>query len=234
MTTSRIPHCLLYIFLFSAFSIEFWKDQNQAIAADIKNSKPQISTFPEKLDITCRNGRAKLYDQCGDQYLLFQSALEKAREERKVLLISYGAEWCIWCHVFDKYIHGERSFFKYTFGSPEDPDTEITAILLERPQRDVAAEAAALNAYVADSFVVLNLEGDFAPNGDKVLNQTGADQYFDDAIPFIFTVNSEGRFAANLDPIQVETRRDPPQDVYRGYDREKLIIELSKLYKAAQ
>jgi len=59
-----------------------------------------VVSFPETLPSDCRDGRAKTYDQCADQFELFQTAFETAQEQEKVLLVSLGAEWCVWCHVF--------------------------------------------------------------------------------------------------------------------------------------
>ena len=59
-----------------------------------------VTVFPKKLDPDCRGGRAKTYDQCADQFALYTKAFETAQAEEKVLLVSLGAEWCVWCHVF--------------------------------------------------------------------------------------------------------------------------------------
>lgn len=59
-----------------------------------------VTAFPKVLDKNCLDGRAKTYDQCGDQFTMYQQAFETAQEEEKVLLVSLGAEWCFWCHVF--------------------------------------------------------------------------------------------------------------------------------------
>ena len=59
-----------------------------------------VTAFPKALDPECLDGRAKTYDQCGDQFALFEEAFETAQEQEKVLLVSLGAEWCVWCHVF--------------------------------------------------------------------------------------------------------------------------------------
>ncbi|NNE23548.1 MAG: hypothetical protein HKN11_13145 [Rhizobiales bacterium] len=52
-----------------------------------------IAKLPTHFDKNCRRGRAKLYDECGDQRVLFASALKRASKEGKVLLVSFGAEW---------------------------------------------------------------------------------------------------------------------------------------------
>lgn len=59
-----------------------------------------VESFPKALDKDCRDGRAKTYDQCGDQFALFEEAFATAQAQEKVLLVSLGAEWCFWCHVF--------------------------------------------------------------------------------------------------------------------------------------
>ncbi|MGB8401772.1 hypothetical protein, partial [Bradyrhizobium sp.] len=165
-----------------------------------------ITTIPAAFDKNCRKGRARLYDECSDQSRVFEAAAQRAAVENKVLLVSYGAEWCIWCHVFAKYIHGERTRFEYTYGGPDAPEARQTSTIFEREKRDVTADAAALSAYVARSFVVVHIEGQYAPNGDAVLARTGAPAF--KGIPFIFTVDRKGRYAADFKNEPVEIRRD--------------------------
>ena len=37
------------------------------------------------------------YDICADQMAVFKSALEKARSEKRLLIVDFGATWCPWC-----------------------------------------------------------------------------------------------------------------------------------------
>jgi len=37
-----------------------------------------------------------------DQLAIFNEAFERAQAEGKILFVNYGAEWCVWCHVFDQ------------------------------------------------------------------------------------------------------------------------------------
>jgi hypothetical protein len=192
-----------------------------------------ITVIPATFDKACRRGRATLYDECSDQLALFATAMSRAAAENKVLLVSYGAEWCIWCHVFTKYIHGEKSRFEYTYGSPSAPEDRKTSTLFEREQSDVSADATVLNAYVASSFVVLHIDSQYAPNTDAVMEKTGADEYMGDGIPFIFTVDRKGQYAGNVDHDLVEISRRGIFDWYRGYDRHKLLAELQRIHAAA-
>ena len=191
-----------------------------------------IVTIPEKLDSACRLGRAKLYDECTDQLAVFETARMRAAAENKVLLVSYGAEWCIWCHVFDKYIHGEKSRFEYAFGSPGAPEARKTATLFEREREDVTADATALNKYVGNSFVIAHIDAQYAPNSLAVLQKTGAASHAGGFIPFIFVVDRDGRYAGHINHDLVEVRRDT-NDPYRGYDRRKLLTELQRVHAAA-
>lgn len=193
-------------------------------------SAGKITIVPSKLDKACRRGRATLYDECSDQLGIFEIGTQLAAAENKVLLVSYGAEWCIWCHVFARYIHGEKTRFEYTYGSPAAPEARETSTLFEREKRDVTAEAAALSAYVGRSFVVAHIDGQYA-NGRAVLERTGAAAFLNGGIPFIFTVDRQGRYAADLDD-SVEIRRDTA-DWYRGYNRRKLLTQLQRMYAAA-
>ena len=191
----------------------------------------RITTIPAKPDGACRRGRATLYDECSDQLMIFETAMERAAAENKVLLVSYGAEWCIWCHVFAKYIHGGTTRFEYTYGSPAAPEARHRSTIFERAEQDVTADAAALSAYVGSSLVVVHIDAQYAPNGKAVLEATGAAPFAGDGIPFIFTVDRKGRYAAHVEGNLVEIRRDT-DDWYRGYDRRKLLTELQRIYTA--
>jgi hypothetical protein len=195
-------------------------------------SGSKITVIPATFDKACRRGRATLYDECSDQLAVFDTAVTRAAAENKVLLVSYGAEWCIWCHVFEKYIRGEKSRFAYTYGSASAPEARKTSTIFEREKSDVSADAAALNAYVASSFVVVHIDEQYAPNNLAVLKNTGAIEYADNSIPFIFTVDRKGLYAGHLDHDLVENRRDT-DDWYRGYDRGKLMAELQRIHAAA-
>jgi hypothetical protein len=94
----------------------------------------------------------------------------------------------------------------------------------------VTADAAALSGYVGRSFVIAHIDGQYA-NGRAVLERTGAAAFSSGGIPFIFTVDRQGRYAADLDD-SVEIRRDTA-DWYRGYDRRKLLTQLQRMYAAA-
>lgn len=151
-----------------------------------------------------------------------------------MLLVSYGAEWCIWCHVFVAYIEGKSDKFTYTYGSPDEPDTRETSTLRERAKTSPAAAAAALNTFVAKSFVLVHIDAQYAPGGATVLEQTGALDHYSNSIPFIFTVDARGRYAGRLVDKEVQIRRDSMIDWYRGYDRTKLLNALIALQNQAK
>lgn len=50
------------------------------------------STLPQKFDPQ-RDAAADL-----------QLALDLARAQRKQVLVDVGGEWCVWCHIFDRFI----------------------------------------------------------------------------------------------------------------------------------
>ena len=193
----------------------------------------EITMLPDRIEPSCRAGQATLYDECGSQTKLFRRALSRASAEGKTLLVSYGAEWCIWCHVFEQYIKGEHTRLTYRFSEPgEERMEEVT--LSERPVSDPSAEAAALNAFVAETFVVVHIEDYHSADGYDVLIASGADAAYAGGLPFIFTVSADGRYAAQLESTEVETRRDGFIDWYRGYDRPSLMAALTEMDRAAR
>lgn len=188
--------------------------------------------FPDKPDPACRDGKARIFDECTDQLALFEAARARASADGKTLLVEYGAEWCIWCHVFAAHIKGEHGRFRYTYGSPDTPDERDTTTFTEGEWADANA-ARELTDYFAKNFVLVHIELEHAPNGAAVLESTGADRHFANHIPFIYTVDAHGRFAARFQHEPAERRRDGLLDWYRGYDRRNLLAQLRVMREAA-
>lgn len=191
-----------------------------------------IVSYPQAPGPECRDGRARLYDECSDQTEIYRAAQTRAAAEGKVLLVSYGAEWCIWCHVFAAYLEGEHGAFTHTFSDPRDEERH-TETIHERAGRDVSAEAEALKAYAAETFVVVHIDSRHASGGDAVLAASGAEKALGNWIPFIYSVNADGEIAATLDHDRVELRRDS-EDWFRGYDRPELLAHLKEMAEAAR
>lgn len=194
----------------------------------------EVETYPEVLSKDCRDGVAKVYDECGSQMDIVRTAFSRAIEADKTLLIVYGAEWCIWCHVFDKYIKGEYKEFSYEW----EYDGEIQQWdMQEKANKNAKMQAKKLNKYVSDNFVVVHIEGHFAPDGLNVIDAIGFDTNQIKFLPFIFSINQSGKYASHMlayDAIPgMEIRKDSGKD-YRGFDRKILLNELIKLKKAAE
>ena len=188
-------------------------------------------SFPTAIASDCRGGSARLFDECGDQLAILADGQARAAATGKTLLVSYGAEWCIWCHVLHKYLAGEVRVFEYDFEM--DDGTRLQGALFERanPKRD----AAALEAYAAENFVLVHIENRFSPNGVKVLEALGADVHFTGALPFTFSVVGGAfnrKLPDSIDMPEIEIRRDT-DDWFRGYDRRILLDQLKVLRKAA-
>jgi hypothetical protein len=189
-------------------------------------------TYPEKLDPACRDGSARIFDECGDQLGLLEQARARAKSENKVLLVEVGAEWCIWCHVFDAHINGEVDRFRYTYGSPDEPEARYTTTFEEGAWADAEA-ARQLRAFVAENFVVVHIDIENAPNGSAVLDATASRDHFPGGIPFVFTVDESGQFANRFKHDPAERRRDETLDWYRGYDRRNMLAQLAAMRESA-
>jgi hypothetical protein len=188
--------------------------------------------YPLALDKQCRDGKAQLYDECSDQLVLFNNALERANAEGKVLLVSYGAEWCIWCHVLDAHLLGGKRTFRYTYGTAENPSERFSDTIYEHDDAD-GVNAEALRNFVTNEFVIVHIDCQYAPNGENVLTQTAAAEFAGNWIPFVFVVDKAGHYVASLDHNLVEKRRDTT-DWYRGYNRTKLIEQLTRMRNQAR
>lgn len=189
-------------------------------------------SYPESVDPQCRDGSAKLFDECGDQVELFRTALARANAEGKVLLVEIGAEWCIWCHVFDAHINGDRERFRYTYGVPEEPDARYTRVFTEGEDSSVET-ADTLRDFVAEHFVVVHIDIQYAPRGYEVMEVSKALDSYSEFIPFVYTVDAAGNLARHFVQETAERRRDSG-DWYRGYDRAGMLEQLKGMYDAAR
>jgi hypothetical protein len=150
---------------------------------------------------------------------IFRRALEEARATGKIVIVSYGAEWCVWCHLFHYQVEGSTDGFTLPV---EGEHGRILVNVPERAGRDVARDAHALNAFVSENFVVAEIDSAHAPDGRAVLEATGANSAFIGHYPFIFSVTPEGRFAVKLDNYRVASTS-------QGYVRASLLAELQRM-----
>ena len=182
-----------------------------------------VTIFPKTISADCFGGRAISYDECGFQRDLFDRALRAANKADKRLLIVYGAEWCIWCHVFKEHIKGKSGEFHYKLEGRDGYRMDELATL-----KDVEM-ATTLSAFVEKTFVVVNIEGQHSFDGYNVLDHTGASDHIGQTIPYIFTVDKNGSFLADM-PTAIENKalekRREGVDWYRGYNRSELMKEL--------
>src|SRR4051812_14680601 len=47
---------------------------------------------------------APKFDPTRDAASDVRAAIDKARAQRKQVLVDVGGEWCIWCHILDRFI----------------------------------------------------------------------------------------------------------------------------------
>ena len=193
-----------------------------------------VTVVPASISKDCRGGVARIYDECSDQAELLAEALRLANGSDKTVLILYGAEWCIWCHVFDKYVKGQSRRFKYQWQFPDGYEERWD--MRERENRQAEAQAKQLNEYVAANFVILHLEYYFSPNGEAVLASTGFDAASVEVVPQVLVVDGRGKFVAGMDDYssiaKLEIREDSGKE-YRGFDRPTLLRKLTALREAA-
>ena len=134
--------------------------------------------------------------------------------------------------MFDAYVKGEHSTFTHPYSDEEDAE-RYSATIHERAESDPSGAAADLAGLVAENFVLVHIDSRYAEDGWEVLAAAGATDGYGNWLPYIFTVDAGGQFAAALDHERVETRRDTA-DWFRGYDRAALKAELTRMKEAAQ
>lgn len=188
-----------------------------------------ITHFPIVLPKDCNDGAAKLYDECSDQVSILKDAISAARTENKKVLIVFGGEWCIWCHVLDNYFHGKFRSFDYQWRY-SDGDIQEWSMREKVSPADIE-DARVLNEYVANNFVVAHIENVYA-NGNEAVALTGFDPENIYYYPFIVALNSNGKYASNMvstDAIKGFEVRKSGGEEFRGYDRRILLNQLKKL-----
>jgi len=193
-----------------------------------------VETYPEQISSSCREGIAQIYDECSDQSELLREGIKRGKETGKSVLVVYGAEWCIWCHVFDKYVKGHSRDFNYEWQYHDGENLDWK--MKERKNRNAEQEAEKLNKYVSENFILVHVESYHSPNGPDAARATGFDPNEFSYVPVIFSLDHSGAYADHMlayDAIPgLEIRRDGWRN-YRGFDREILLTELTKLRAAA-
>lgn len=188
-----------------------------------------IEAFPKEISNACRDGVAQIYDECSDQQAILQEARARAAKSGKSVLVVYGAEWCIWCHVFDKYVRGQSREFEYQYEYEGEPQYWP---MRERENKSAETEAVVLNKFVAENFVIAYIEGHYSSNGTEVLASTGYDVSNLAFVPLYVVLNSDGKYAGHMLAVDLieglEVRADSGEE-YRGYDRQLLLQELQQL-----
>ena len=212
-------------FSFALAALLLFVGLQQSAAEEVTPKVRTITTFPIAPSGKCKEIRRILYDPCKDQVLLFDQARTAARQQNKAVLVSFGADWCIWCHVFDSYVGGGFDTFNHYSNGKK-------VRMSERASAQTAADAAALNRFVSDNFVLVHIASEDS-NGHSVLKQSGAERYYEGAIPLIFAVDENGKYVGSIKSDRVEVRRDG-RAPFRGYDRSRLKAGLTELRNRAR
>lgn len=194
--------------------------------ASARADTTSLIRFPQATDPACNHGHSQIYDECNSQAPIYARALAEARKSGKVLLVSFGAEWCIWCHVFEAHLVGEAGSFHYAYDNHD-------VTLNEHAAPGAPAEAETLRAFAAKNFVLVNIEAEKALDGMAVVLGAGVAGSDVQGLPFIFSVTADGKVAAVFNQDAAEVRRDTEVDWYRGYNRKALLAELQRLHDAA-
>lgn len=196
-----------------------------------KTVENPVQSVPAEPRADCPKSRARLYGECLDQRQVLADALALANRNGKTVLVSFGAEWCVWCHLLDRHLKGETmQRFDYTY----DGET----YLHEEPRREADAKAAkALGAYMAENFVLAHIDADNAfgvqPDGGTgwdAVDGARAAEGFEDWLPYVFAVTPKGEFLAVFDTRQAEKKDEATG--YRGYDR-RILLTLAEEIRAA-
>lgn len=230
---------IISLFLLAAVPIitgnisPFGPVKSGSMESNLAESYP-VDSFPEEIMSTCRDGIAQIYDECSDQSVLLAKAIAKGEETGKTVLVVYGAEWCIWCHVFDKYVKGHSNTFNYQWQYRDGDNLDWK--MREQENKNAQAEAKKLNQYASENFILVHIESYHSPNGAQAVRDTGFEPNNFNYVPLIFVLDSAGEYAAHMldyDAIPgLEIRQDSGEE-YRGFERNILLSQLTNLRSTA-
>lgn len=185
---------------------------------------PRFTQLPLNPSATCRGQESLLFDECSSQRELFEDAKELAADQGKQLIVVYGAEICVWCHVFAAFVQGGSGRFEYQIRARQEVFVE------QAPASQTPPEA--LERYIARNIVLFYMEGRHAGDGYAVLEEIGAEPHFDGILPFVFSLNDEDNYSTSMSTLvdreALYVRRSEP-DKYYGFNREILLSELRRI-----
>lgn len=165
--------------------------------------------YPNVAALCPDQGIRDVYASCRAQGELFQKARAHAVDSRKLLLIGYGADWCVWCKVSDRYLEGAVS--KQEDGSPESK----------------ARLARNLAEYVAETFVVLHVDSDKKAETAPLMKEIGAGRWIGPEVPVFVVLDPRSGAVEEARLVKAEK---PASAGYVGYDR---VLVLRELLRAA-
>ena len=124
----------------------------------------------------------KVYDLCIDQEVVYETAVNQALKENKIIIVSFGAEWCGWCHKLDNVfkaiqVTGEfdshLNFIK--IGTDAQSGKTVLDYLVEQSGQDVETSYVPMTAvvYPKDNAVAFISTGAFIGK-DKTLDELAA------------------------------------------------------------
>lgn len=212
-------------------AVEARREAEAAIRAELDGLQWEaraISVLPEEPRTSCNGVSAKLYNACISQVGILDEAIREAEHSGKVVVVAYGAEWCIWCHILYHHLDGAFGEFRYRL-----PGRGIVG--MNEPLGNVSREeVVALNHFVADN-VVLAYISDDADDGYSVLERTGADTSFPNALPFVYSLDRRGRAVRIMaDEVAFRSSDGLFSKAFAGYDRKKLLAEFQSMARLGQ
>ncbi len=81
-------------------------------------------TFAVGKTVKC-DDKENIYKTCGDQKAPFAAAVEKAKRENKIIMITFGADWCPWCRSLHAVLSGSE--FKKLLAKEKIGDKSLAA-----------------------------------------------------------------------------------------------------------
>ncbi len=166
-----------------------------------------LVSYPNVAKLCPKQPAGSLFANCLPQAEIFERARDHAAAEKKLLLVDYGADSCIWCAVIDQYFDGNIGVQHEQI---DQLDFGFSRLLAQTMSRN---------------FILVHINSKQEAEAREVMAGIGAEAVVGEPIPVFIAVDPA---SGATERAYLENAENPVEGKYHGYDRTKLSIELRR------